>query len=79
MLPANKLSNLRRRANRARKFPSNTCGASRHVHELAEALVTNQRWYGMLCDEREEFAVSMLAILESLWKLRTRLAKMEKR
>jgi len=33
-----KLQNLRRRVNRARNFPDNTCPASRHLHLIAEAL-----------------------------------------
>lgn len=35
-----KLSNVRRRVNRARSFPHNTCPASRHLHMMAEALAT---------------------------------------
>lgn len=36
--PANRIPNIRRRVNRARRFPDNTCGASRHVHIVADAL-----------------------------------------
>lgn len=35
-----RLKNLRRRANRARNFPENTCSASRHLHMIAEVLAT---------------------------------------
>lgn len=73
MLPANKLSNLRRRVNRARKFPDNTCPASRHVHLVAEQLLRKPPFFDPL--EAEHVAESMLAVLESLWKARTTLAK----
>lgn len=71
VLAANKLVNLRRRVNRARKFPDNTCPASRHLHIIAEALATG-RPYPMLQEEAEHCAGTMLSVLESLWKLRTR-------
>lgn len=70
MLPANKLSNLRRRVNRARKFMKNTCPASRHLHMIAEALATGKP-YMMLREEPEHCASTMLSVLESLWTLRT--------
>jgi len=72
--PANKLENLRRRVNRAREFPVNTCPASRHLHMIAEALAVG-RAYPMLTEEPEHCAGSMLSVLESLWKLRTKAAK----
>lgn len=70
MHPANKLSNLRRRVARARKFGENTCPASRHLHLMAEALATGKR-YHMFDEEPEHCAGAMLSVLESLWKLRT--------
>lgn len=74
-LPANRLPNLRRRVNRARRFPKNTCPASRHLHLIAEGLL-RKRGYPMLQDEPEHCAGSMLAVLESLWKLRTGAAEL---
>lgn len=65
------LINQRRRVNRARRFPSNTCSASRHLHLMADALATGQI-YPMFREEPEHCAETMLAVLESLWKLRTR-------
>lgn len=65
------LANLRRRVNRARDFPANTCGASRHVHEMAENFLR----YGPHCmtqGDCDHVAESMLAVVESLWKLRSR-------
>jgi hypothetical protein len=70
-LPCNKLANLRRRVDRARDFPANTCPASRHLHMIAEALATG-RDYPMLREEPEHCAASMLSVLESLWKARKR-------
>lgn len=65
------LKNLRRRVNRARNFPHNTCPASRHLHLIADALATGKP-YTMLQEEPEHCAESMYAVLESLWKLRSR-------
>lgn len=70
VLPANKLANVRRRVNRAKKFCKNTCPASRHLHMMAEALAKGQK-YHMLDEEPEHCAGAMLSVLESLWKLRT--------
>lgn len=70
MLPANKLSNLRRRVNRARRTFVNTCPASRHLHLMAECLASG-KGYAMLQEEPEHCAGTMLSVLESLWKLRT--------
>ena len=74
MHPANKIENQRRRTDRARQFPDNTCPASRHVHLMAEALATG-RPYPMLQEEPEHCAGSLLSVLESLWKARTKLAE----
>ena len=71
---SNKLSNLKRRVNRARKFPANTCAASRHLHIMADRLLSG-RGYPMLQEEPEHCAVSILAVLESLWKARTELQR----
>lgn len=65
------LRNLRRRVNRARSFPVNTCPESRHLHMMAEALASG-RHYAMFDEEPEHCAQSMLAVLENLWKLRTK-------
>jgi hypothetical protein len=69
----NHLRNLRNRVNRARK-PSTTCPASRHLHMMAEALAAG-RPYPMLVDEPQHCAETMLAVLETLWKARTRLGR----
>lgn len=75
MHPANKLQNVRRRVNRARRFPDNTCPASRHLHLIAERLAAGKK-YPMLDEEPEHCAGSMLAVLEALWKARTKLAEL---
>lgn len=67
-----RLANLRRRVSRARNFPTNTCPASRHLHMMAEFLAKGQP-YPMLTEEPEHCAETMLSVLESLWKARTRL------
>ena len=64
------LVNIRRRVNRARHFLENTCPASRHLHVMAESLATGQR-YAMFEEEPEHCALTMLSVLESLWKMRT--------
>ncbi len=67
---------MKRRVNRARNFPINTCPASRHLHIIAEALASG-RAYPMLAEEPEHCAQTMLAVLEALWQARTRLAELE--
>jgi hypothetical protein len=64
------ITDLKRRVKAARKFPHNTCPASRHLHLMAEALAKGER-YHMFEEEPEHCAITMLAVLESLWKLRT--------
>jgi len=76
MHPANRIVNLRRRVNRARRFPINTCPASRHVHIMAEALLRYGR-YPMATEEPEHVAGSLLSVLESLWKARTELQRLK--
>jgi len=68
------LANQIRRTNRARRFPTNTCPASRHVHMMAEALAKGEK-YCMLQEDPKYCGQSMLAVLESLWKLRAEKAK----
>lgn len=70
------LANLRRRVNRARNFPINTCGASRHLHIMADCLLS-KRGYPMFQEEPEQCAEDILSVLESLWKARTELARLE--
>ncbi len=64
-----KLNNLRRRVNKVRDFPKNTCGASRHLHIMAEILAAGKQ-YQMLHEEPEYCAESILVVLEELWKTR---------
>ena len=71
VLPVNRLCNVRRRVNRARNFPVNTCPASRHVHMIAECLAKGKK-YHMIDEEPEHVAASLLSVLESLWKMRTK-------
>jgi hypothetical protein len=72
MHPANKLNNLRRRVNRAKKFPNNTCPASRHLHIMAETLVKGKKNF-----DDSQCAGAMLSVLESLWKVRTELTRLK--
>ncbi len=72
----NDLTNLRRRVDNARKFPTNTCAASRHLHLMAEALAKGEK-YLMFDEESQYCAETMLTILESLFKARTELAKLK--
>ncbi len=75
-LPANRIANVRRRVNRARKFPDNTCPASRHLHRIADYLARPKRTHALESVwDAEHMAGTMYSVLESLWKARTRLAK----
>jgi hypothetical protein len=78
MHPANKLQNVRRRVNRARRFPTNTCPASRHLHIMADCLSMGSKQYPMLQEDPEHCAGSIYAVLEALWKLRTELERKER-
>ena len=60
-----------RRVTKARRFPTNTCPASRHLHMIAVALAKRQP-YWMLLEEPQHVAETMLSVLESLWTLRTK-------
>lgn len=64
-----RIANLRRRVNRARKFPANTCPASRHLHIMADDLLRYGHCH-QIAEEPEHCAESMLAVLEALWKAR---------
>ena len=70
------LRNVRRRVNRARNFPENTCSASRHLHLIAERLAAGKP-YPMLQEEPAHCAMALLSVLESLWKARTELARLK--
>lgn len=71
-----RLNNLRRRVNRARNFPENTCSASRHLHMIAERMAAGKP-YPPMQEELEHCAETMLSVLESLWKARTELSKLK--
>lgn len=77
MHPSNKLVNLRRRVDRARHFPDNTCPASRHAHQIADALIDGRMLAPGWRPEGEEMGASILSALESLWKARTELARLK--
>ena len=66
---AERLKELRRRVNKARRFPDNTCPASRHLHIMADCLLKGG--YPMLQEEPDHCAESILAVLASLWEART--------
>lgn len=71
------LRNVRRRVNRVRDFPENTCSASRHLHLMASQLAAGKP-YSMLQEEPQHCAMTMLSVLESLWKARTELARLKR-
>lgn len=67
-----RLNDLRKRVKRARKFPDNTCPASRHLYLMADALAKGEP-YHMLAEEPQHCAETMLAVLAALWESRTRM------
>jgi hypothetical protein len=73
---AARLKNLRRRVNRARNFPENTCSASRHLHLIANQLAAG-RPYPMLQEEPAHCAMTILCVLEALWKARTEVERLK--
>jgi hypothetical protein len=64
------IKELRRRVNKARKFPTNTCPASRHLHIMADCLA-GKRVYHPFTDEPVHCAETMYAVLASLWEARS--------
>ena len=68
---APELRELVARVDKARQFPGNTCPASRHLHMIADRLARGEP-YQMLDEEPEHCAETMLAVLASLWELRTK-------
>lgn len=66
-----------RRIKAARRFPHNTCGASRHVQRMAEVLAKGQP-YPMLTEETLHCALSMLATVAELFEARTEIEKLKK-
>ena len=70
------IATLKRRATRAKRFPTNTCPASRHLHLIAQSLAAGKP-YPMLAEEPQHCAETMLAVLVSLWEARTELAKLK--
>lgn len=63
--------NLRRRVERARNKPGVTCGVSRHLHMIADALASGEPCH-MLTEDPEYCAYTMYAVLEALWKGRAK-------
>ena len=66
------LAALKRRVNKARKFPKNTCGASRHVEAMARELLGRAQPWSII-DDPVHAAESMLATVAALWEARTAL------
>lgn len=65
------LSALRRAANKARKFPSNTCGASRYLHGIADDLALGGT--KRVVDDPQGVAERIYAVITALWKARSKL------
>ena len=64
------MSDLIERANAARNFPENTCGASRHAQQIAEELIESGNC-AMLMDDPAHCGESILATVAALWEART--------
>jgi len=65
------LANLRRRVNRARNFPENTCAASRALVTWADDILKAGSFSPVEGDS-EHVAECMLAVVEALWRERTK-------
>ena len=62
------------RANAARDFPANTCGASRHTQDIAEAMLRG-RWLPD-AEDLPHSVESILATVAALYKARTKIARL---
>lgn len=69
--------NALRRCERARKFPENTCRASRHVFIIADYLGRGEA-YGMIEENPEYVAADLFSVIEDLWKARTEIDRLKK-
>ncbi len=69
--------NALRRCERARKFPDNTCPASRAAFDIAvrATRMIPGRWLGIGADQ----GMSLVATVEALWKARTELDRLRKK
>lgn len=82
MHPSWEIRNLKRRVTKARKFPHNTCPASRHVQMMGEYLGKKPKKddgrlrYVMLAEEPEHCAGSILATVAALYEARTDLCRL---
>ena len=72
-----RLAALKRRVSKARRFPTNTCPASRHLHIMADQLTSKRGIYYMLIEEPDHCAESIYAVLASLWEARTKLTALD--
>lgn len=64
-----------RRMRRARRFPQNTCPASRHVQLIAETLAGGND-YPMLREEPAHVAGSLASVVADLYAARTMLDRL---
>ena len=69
------LTRAMRRMRRARRFPHNTCPASRHVQLIAEALADGHD-YPMLREEPAHVAGSIASVVADLFAARTMLDRL---
>lgn len=69
-----RLTAAKRKASRARRFPVNTCPASRHLHMLADGLANGSVPF-MLQEEPQHCAEDVYAVITALWKARDTLLK----
>ena len=60
---------------KARDFPANTCGGSRHAALMAEALI-RRRPYPMLADEPQHCGESIAHTVAALWHARTEIERL---
>lgn len=66
---------VRKRADKARDFPTHTDPASRHAYIMADTMV-KKRGYPMLAEEPWHCAISIMATVAALWETRAALAKL---
>lgn len=69
------LTRLLRRMRRNRRFPDNTCPASRHAQLIAETLAEG-REYPMIREEPEHVAGSIASVVADLYAARTMLDRL---
>lgn len=66
------------RARKARRFPENTCPASRHVQAMGEKLAKGCSLLAANTDDLKHAGESLLATVAALWEARDEIKRLKR-